>query len=774
MENKQLERLMKEEQKFFGITPGFKLMTPGAFSGMNQSSSRMMMKDEEFFWIENFIKTGDGALRTLWDKGTPIYTAPNGKTIIYFYFFNIGSTNYSAIFLSDGTAVQVNTATLANTSISSTLNTFYNSGVSPQLPVCGQWGSQYLLIANNITANSYWVWDGSVLYRSGTLSPDVTIVDGGFGYTSAPTVTAYGGSGSGATFSATVNQGSVVFIQMTNPGSGYEPGDQVQLYITGGGADSGAELTAVLAAGTIQSVEITNAGSGYTTGTYALGFSGGGGTGAAGTYTVDSTLTVVSIAITSNGSGYTGTPTVTFPSGGGSGASGLAILSAGKVASVSIVHGGTNFTTTPVLTFVGGGGTGAAATVVLTSGVITSVTVTSGGSGYTSAPAVVVQNGSNNAAAATVELMPFGVSGTSIETFQQRVWLPFPNQQTNQVNGGTFLVSGPGSFSDFSTADGGLIFVNSDSFLRAQYTNIKQSNGYLYPIGDSSVSVISNVQTSGSPSLTSFNYQNTDPQIGTSWRDSCQAFSRTIIFGNQFGVFGLYGGAVTKISTRVDNLFTSATVNGIYAGAFNPSSAVANIYSKKVYLLLFTTVDPTIQSTRTVMLSWDEKDWSIATQTVNFTFIGSQEINSNLTAYGTDGNSVYPLFNIPSTGLTKKISTKLYGANNPLVQKESMGIYFQAQDKTSNASGVSMSTVVIDAEHGSYPIPNIAPFPPNSTVPYNPIVSMGSGDVFGTTLGLTITSNSGDFVLEMLGMGTIETSSLAMASTPIEGEIQTQ
>lgn len=769
--DKQTERLMQQEAKFFGVNPGFKLMTSGAFSGINQSSSRMMMKDEEFFWLENFIKTGDGALRTLWDKGSAIYTAPSGKIIIYFYFFNIATNNYVAIFLSDGTAVQVNTTTLVNTIISSATNTFYNAAVSTQLPVCGQWGTQYLLIANNITANSYWVWDSKVLYTAGNLAPSVLITDGGSGYTSAPSVAAYGGSGTGATFTATVNEGSVVSVLITNPGTGYEPGDVPQLIFTGGGSDNGAQLTAVLVAGTVQSVLVTNPGSGYTAGTYALGFSGGAGTGAAGTYTVDATLTVISTEITNNGSGYTGSPTVSFPSGGGTGAAGVAILSAGKVASVTVVHGGTGFTTTPTLEFVGGGGTGATAAAVLTAGVITSVTVTLGGSGYTSAPAIVVQGGSNRAAAAEITLMPFGVSGTSIETFQQRVWLPYPNQQANQVNGGTFYVSSPGSFSDFSTADGGLIFTNTDSFLRSQYTNIKQSNGYLYPFGDSSVSVISNVQTSGSPSTTTFNYQNTDPQIGTSWRDSCQAFSRTIVFANQFGIFGLYGGSVTKVSTKIDNLFTSATSNGVYIGSFNPSSAVANIYSKKVFLLLFTTIDPTMQAQRTVLLSWDEKDWNIASQTVNLTFIGTQEVNSNIRAYGTDGNSLYPLFNTPSTVLTKKISTKLYGANNPLVQKESMGVYFQAQDKS--GSEITMTSISIDSEHGSYGIPKIAPFPSTSIAPYNPIVAMGSGDVFGVNLGLTLTTNSPDFVLEMIGIGAVETGSIAMSSTLIDGTIET-
>ena len=68
------------------------------------------MKDQEFFYSENFIKLGDGNLRTLWDIGAPLYTA-SGKTIVSFFFYNISSTNYAAIFFSDGTAIQVDSAT---------------------------------------------------------------------------------------------------------------------------------------------------------------------------------------------------------------------------------------------------------------------------------------------------------------------------------------------------------------------------------------------------------------------------------------------------------------------------------------------------------------------------------------------------------------------------------------------------------------------------------------------------------------------------------------
>jgi hypothetical protein len=69
----------------------------------------------------------------------------------------------------------------------------------------------------------------------------VAITNGGSGYTSAPTVTFTGGSGSGAAGFAVLNGGVVVGVIITNPGSGYISDPTVGF--TGGGG-SGAAATA--------------------------------------------------------------------------------------------------------------------------------------------------------------------------------------------------------------------------------------------------------------------------------------------------------------------------------------------------------------------------------------------------------------------------------------------------------------------------------------------------------------------------------------------------
>lgn len=750
--------LSLKEQQALGLPEGFKIYSPFPFGTMNQLDSRIGMADNELYWIENFIKDGNGQFRTLYDVGTAIYTAPVGKTIVSFFFYNIGTTQYAIVFLSDGTATQINADTLAQTTVSATASTFYQA-TTGTLPACVQSGNQYLILANNNTANDYWLWDGAVLFKTGGISPIITITSGGSGYTSLPTVTAFGGSGSGIVAVPTISGGSVTGLRITNPGSGYSPSDVVQFQFTGGGSDSGAILTAVLAANPVGTLLIISAGSSGTPGTYAVNITGGGGSGATGTAVVGADGTITSVTLTAPGSGYTSTPSAVIDVASGVvGASIIATLSAGAIASVTVTSGGTAFTGTPGLTVVGGGGSGAILTANLTAGVITSVTVNNGGSGYTSTPAIIVAAGQNHAAAAFATLMPSGISGTTIETFSGRVIVGAPFQSGAVPTGGVFFLSAPQSLVNFATNSGGLVFTSNDRFLRSRYVVMRQSNGYLYPFGDSSVSVMSNIQTGGNPLITTFNYQNVDPQVGVAWRDSCQDFGRTSLFANSLGIFGLYGGAVTKVSSKMDHLFANAVFPS--GGGVTPSAAVANIRAIKVYMLLMTTLDATTGAIRKLMVAWDQTNWFVISQGVDLTYIGTQEVNSNLMAWGTDGSKLYPMLNTPSPTLQKKISSKLYGAQDVMITKQAMMYYIQAIDRTPGR-GITMN-VDIDTDNGSFRSEFEPTFPgaPPPSGQSRQVYGAKAPDAVGQELGFTITSMSPDFELVHAALGYVNSASI--------------
>ena len=230
------------------------------------------------------------------------------------------------------------------------------------------------------------------------------------------------------------------------------------------------------------------------------------------------------------------------------------------------------------------------------------------------------------------------------------------------INGSKASFTAPGSTSNFATSAGGGSFQNTNSFQRVQYVAVRQTNGFLYLISDSSIDVISNVQTTATAgvSTTTFNNSNVDPQTGTAWRDSVTVYGRAIVFANTSGIYALYGGAAEKVSGPLDGLFADASFNtGATPAVPEPTSAIVTLFGIRCYLFLFTTVDPFQNALADIMVVWDGQKWFVATQIHDMQFISTSEINSVLTAYGATTNAIFPMFTTPSEGLTKTFQSKL-------------------------------------------------------------------------------------------------------------------
>lgn len=576
-----------------GFPAGATLFTLSEFKGMNTQAQRMAIDDQEMSWCENLFPIGPGNLQAMWGLGPSIYSAAGELIVVYFAFYNLAAIQYCAVFLSDGTAIQVKMSDLTTTPISSTPGTFYNGA---GLPYAIQYGNTDLLICNNDHANGYWIWDGTLLYASGALAPPIVVTAGGTGYTTVPTVAFSGGSGSGATATATIANGSVLSIALTNPGHGYLVGETVTITISGGG-----------------------------------------------------------------------------------------------------------------------------------------------GSGAT----------------ATVSLMPFGVAGTAMEVYTSRVWL---------ANAAKIQVTDPGSLSAFNT-----VFTSTDSFLKNFFANLKQANSFLYLIADSSINALNNVNTAGSPAITTFNNQNADPQVGTPWRDSVVAFGRDLVMANTNGIYVVLGGAAEKSSTPMDGVFATATLP-LTIGAGVPSAALSTIFGIKVYMLLATIVDAFTGLSVPKLICYDGKKWFIASQEVPLTFVNTQEVKSNLQAYGTDGTSIYPLFFQPSSTLTKKGKSRLTPGESFLLDKQSLGFYTELFDNVNTTVTLSYT---LDNENGTQG---------GSTLQFGTVIdfSNSAGSViafsnvssnvigfsisglgiqgndafalYGKTIGFSFTSSGADFILSNMSL----------------------
>lgn len=565
------------------------------FAGMNTRSPRDAIGDEELYWSENFISLGEANLRTVYDKGSAIYTAPSGKTVVWYLPFNLGTVLYYAVFLSDGTAYQIRVSGGSSTTISSSASTFYTSG--GDLPFAVQWATSGLVIVSTAQANGYWAWDGTTLYSAGDLGPSWL--------TGQTDLTPTGTTTSGTATITAMSDTSNIAVGMT---------------VTGTGVPSGTTVVSIDSA------------------------------------------TQITVSANSTASG-TVTLTINWA-------------------------------------------------------------------------------------------MPTGIKGTSAEIYQSRV---------SVLNGATWYLTAAGNGTAFATSLGGVLTKSSDSFLRDRYVAARQANGFLYLWGDSSVNVVSNVQTSGSPSTTTFTNTNVDPQIGTPWRDSVVPFGRGLVFANTSGIYTMFGGAVQRVSPAMDTLFETLDTSSI-----TPSAGVGLVFKIKCYCLAVRVTDPTQNLARDLLLCWDGQKFFVVTQSTQPTLLATQEIDSSMTAVGSDGSTIFELFQTASSTLDKRAVTKLWTGRSPIIQKQGISAYVQLQDNSGSGANV---TVTADSTSGSLQLGLLAgtiSFVNNQgqliefTNSNGAVISFFTGaeilvgssnQTAGLGLGLTIESKSPDFTISLAAVG---------------------
>jgi len=170
------------------------------------------------------------------------------------------------------------------------------------------------------------------------------------------------------------------------------------------GSASTATAAATIVNGGIRFVRITNRGNGYTSvPKVAISSAPSGGTTAVGIATMigglidcngTSSLKVQGVQLSNSGAGYTVAPSVVFVGGGGAGAAATAVIGNGIVGVVTVTSGGSGYTTSPSVTFSGPGiGTTAKGYAVInSSGSITQIRLIDAGIGYTSNPTITIES----------------------------------------------------------------------------------------------------------------------------------------------------------------------------------------------------------------------------------------------------------------------------------------------------------------------------------------------------------------------------------------------
>lgn len=148
--------------------PGPQPLVFEKFQGIKTSTTRPGVPDEAMWWSDGFFPIGPRCLRTLPGLAAPIYGADGGRTIIFFGSFNIGSSPYHIVVLSDGSIISVNTIShVAN--VIAAVGTIQNPS---RLNVgMSQYGSSAIIIVAKQT-NGYFIWNGTTFYVPGAVFTD--------------------------------------------------------------------------------------------------------------------------------------------------------------------------------------------------------------------------------------------------------------------------------------------------------------------------------------------------------------------------------------------------------------------------------------------------------------------------------------------------------------------------------------------------------------------------------------------------------------------------
>jgi hypothetical protein len=350
---------------------------------------------------------------------------------------------------------------------------------------------------------------------------------------------------------------------------------------------------------------------------------------------------------------------------------------------------------------------------------------------------------------AQIPPMPSGLPGIyAMEVYQSRLFV---------FGKDVLSFSAPSNGADFSTINGGGSLGYFGDRLTYSFMDACQSSGFLYVYGDSSTDMIWNLSLVGSgavdaPFTTNFIYSNVDPQVGQRFPRPVGRVGRYMATFNGAGIFLMEGGEGRPVGDKVTGIW-----NTLDASQYLPTFAPATMFGFRVLLLNGRFKDP-FGVTRNLQLMWHptrgHEFWSVASQGLELTNIGSYEQDSVITPYGTDGTSLYQLFAQPDPTLVKRLSTKrLRGKDSSqLMIKNAKRIYAEVDDNdgrgvqitgqvTCGGGGVPGGTQAVDFQLAPGAIGDIIPHPIE-----------GAG-IWAT---VDLQSNSPDFTLERIHLSAEE------------------
>src|SRR5713101_2513638 len=196
------------------------------FEKMNTKVARQNLSEKEVAWMENLQPIAANDLQAVPGAAAQLGNFPI-QTISRMFPANIGGIDYIIMCFVSGGIAAINAATGVQTA-------FAANGTFSAKPDIVLFASKRILIMD--ATGGYATWDGTLFVKSGGISPNINVTNGGSGYGAPPAVSFTGGAGGnagGATATAVLSGGAVVAVNVTNAGTGNAAGAAITVVFTG-------------------------------------------------------------------------------------------------------------------------------------------------------------------------------------------------------------------------------------------------------------------------------------------------------------------------------------------------------------------------------------------------------------------------------------------------------------------------------------------------------------------------------------------------------------